>query len=198
VAHAIFPVEAHLKTPLLLELLARTKTGSVLVFTRTKHRAKRLGDQLIRAGHAAASIQGNLSQGQRQAALQGFRSGRFRVLVATDIAARGIDVSSISHVVNYDMPDTTDAYTHRIGRTGRAERSGDAFTLVTREDHGMIRDIERLLGEPLERRTLEGFDYGVTAPKPQPTPIRAGNFRRGRSFTPARSSSGRRRGAGAW
>jgi len=164
VSHAIYPVPQHLKTALLVGLLKTLDMGSVLVFTRTKHRAKRVGQQLERAGFKAASIQGNLSQNRRQAALDGFRNGGFQVLVATDIAARGIDVSSISHVVNYDMPDTADAYTHRIGRTGRAAKTGDAFTLVTGEDAEMVRVIERVLGEKLERRTLEGFDYRAPAP----------------------------------
>ncbi|MBI5501337.1 MAG: DEAD/DEAH box helicase [Deltaproteobacteria bacterium] len=164
VAHALYPVPQHLKTPLLLELRRRLDPQSVLVFTRTKHRAKRVGRQLEQAGYRAASIQGNLSQNRRQAALDGFRDGSFRILVATDIAARGIDVSDISHVINYDMPDTADAYTHRIGRTGRADKTGDALTLVTSDDADMIRAIERILGAPLARRTLEGFDYRTPAP----------------------------------
>jgi ATP-dependent RNA helicase RhlE len=159
VAHALYPVEQHLKTALLLELLRHTDTESVLIFARTKHRAKRVGEQLERAGYRAASLQGNLSQNRRQAALDGFRTGSYQILVATDIAARGIDVSSISHVINYDMPDTADAYTHRIGRTGRAAKTGDAFTFMTREDGDMVRGIERVLGEKVERRTLPGFDY---------------------------------------
>ncbi|HKZ70716.1 MAG TPA: DEAD/DEAH box helicase, partial [Anaerolineales bacterium] len=129
VSHAIYPVEPHLKTALLLELLHHTDTDSVLIFTRTKHRAKRLGEQLTKAGYKAASLQGNLSQNRRQEAMNGFRDGTFQILVATDIAARGIDVSQISHVINYDIPNTPEAYIHRIGRTGRAARSGDAFTL---------------------------------------------------------------------
>ncbi len=165
VSHALYPVEQHLKTGLLLGLLQHTDTESVLVFTRTKHRAKRLGEQLEKAGYRAASLQGNLSQNRRQAALDGFRDGSFQILVATDIAARGIDVSQISHVINYDIPDTAEAYIHRIGRTGRAARSGDAFTLVTGEDVLMVRAIEKVLGKPLERRTLDGFDYSVTAPR---------------------------------
>ncbi|MCM2358699.1 MAG: DEAD/DEAH box helicase [Geobacteraceae bacterium] len=165
VCHALYPVEQHLKTALLLELLHHTDTESVLVFTRTKHRAKRLGEQLEKAGYRAASLQGNLSQNRRQAALDGFRDGTFQILVATDIAARGIDVSQISHVVNYDIPDTAEAYIHRIGRTGRAARSGDAFTLVTGEDTVMVRTIERTLNAPLERRTVAGFDYSVPAPR---------------------------------
>jgi len=159
VSHALYPVAQHLKTPLLLELMRNTQTESVLVFTRTKHRAKKLAEQMIRAGHRAASLQGNLSQGRREAAMGGFRDGTFRILVATDIAARGIDVQQISHVINYDIPNTSDAYIHRIGRTGRATRQGDAFTLVTEEDAGMVRTIERILGTPIERRRVEGFDY---------------------------------------
>lgn len=165
VSHALYPVEQHLKTPLLLELLHHTDTESVLIFTRTKHRAKRLGEQLEKAGYKAASLQGNLSQNRRQAALDGFRDGTFQILVATDIAARGIDVSQVSHVINYDIPDTAEAYVHRIGRTGRAAKSGDAFTLVTGEDGVMVRTIERKLNASIERRTVEGFDYKVPAPR---------------------------------
>lgn len=165
VTHALYPVEQHLKTPLLMELLRHTDTESVLIFTRTKHRAKRLGEQLEKTGYRAASLQGNLSQNRRQAALDGFRDGTFQILVATDIAARGIDVSQVSHVINYDIPDTAEAYIHRIGRTGRAARSGDAFTLVTSDDGAMVRAIERSLGATIERRTVQGFDYSVPAPK---------------------------------
>ncbi len=165
VSHAIYPVGQHLKTPLLLGLLHHTDTESGLIFTRTKHRAKRLGEQLDKAGYRAASLQGNLSQNRRQAALDGFRDGTFQILVATDIAARGIDVSQVSHVINYDIPDTPEAYVHRIGRTGRAAKSGDAFTMVTPEDGAMVRTIEKKLGTTLERRTVEGFDYSVPAPQ---------------------------------
>lgn len=164
VSHALYPVPQHLKTALLMELLRHTDTESVLIFTRTKHRAKTVGRKLEQAGYRAASLQGNLSQNKRQAALDGFRSGSHQILVATDIAARGIDVSLISHVINYDMPDTTDAYTHRIGRTGRAAKTGDAFTFVTREDEPIVRSIERVLGEKIERRTVKGFDYKQQAP----------------------------------
>ncbi|MDP2682388.1 MAG: DEAD/DEAH box helicase [Deltaproteobacteria bacterium] len=163
VSHAIYPVSEHLKTGLLLELLHHTDTESVLVFTRTKHRAKRLGEQLAKAGYKAASLQGNLSQHRRQAALDGFRNGTFQILVATDIAARGIDVSQISHVINFDIPNTVEAYIHRIGRTGRVARSGDAFTLVTSEDTVMVRTIEKVLHSQLERRTLENFNYKAPA-----------------------------------
>ncbi|HEY0071265.1 MAG TPA: DEAD/DEAH box helicase, partial [Chloroflexia bacterium] len=142
VSHALYPVPAHLKTELLMELLKHTDTESVLIFTRTKHRAKRLGENLEKAGYSATSLQGNLSQNRRQAALDGFRDGKYQIMVATDIAARGIDVTRISHVINYDIPGTADAYTHRIGRTGRAAKTGDAFTLVSDEDAAMVRTIE--------------------------------------------------------
>ncbi len=164
VAHALFPVRQHLKTGLLCALLKDINSDSVLVFTRTKHRAKRVGQMLQKDGYRAASLQGNLSQTRRQEALDGFRDGRYQILVATDIAARGIDVSCISHVINYDIPDTADAYTHRIGRTGRAAQNGDAFTFVTAEDSGMVLSIERVLGENVERRTLESFDYHTSKP----------------------------------
>jgi ATP-dependent RNA helicase RhlE len=164
VSHAVYPVAPHLKTALLMKLLERTDTESVLVFARTKHRTTRVAEQMQRAGLSVASLQGNLSQNRRQDALSGFREGKYQILVATDIAARGIDVSGISHVINYDMPDTVDAYTHRIGRTGRAARTGDAFTFVTPEDRGFVGDIEHVLGERIERRTLTDFDYNVPAP----------------------------------
>jgi ATP-dependent RNA helicase RhlE len=164
VAHELYPVDQKLKPGLLLKLLSNTDTESVLVFTRTKHRAKRVGELLIKTGYRASSLQGNLSQNRRQEALQGFRDGKYQILVATDIAARGIDVSCISHVINFDMPDTSDAYTHRIGRTGRAAKTGDAFTFMTKEDELMVRSIERVLGEKIERRTIRDFDYKTPDP----------------------------------
>jgi len=163
VSHALYPVNQHRKTALLIEVLRRIETESVLVFTRTKHRAERIMQQLKKAGFRAASLQGDLSQGRRQAALDGFRDGSVKILVATDIAARGIDVLSISHVINYDMPESTDAYTHRIGRTGRVEKNGDALTFVTGEDTAMVRALERILNTSLERRKMQGFDYMVPA-----------------------------------
>lgn len=168
VSHALYPVERHLKTALLKELLRKTDTESVLVFTRTKHRAERVAQQLKSEGCRATSLQGNLSQNQRQAALNGFRAGSIKVLVATDIAARGIDVLDISHVINYDIPDSTDAYIHRIGRTGRVGKAGDAFTFVTNEDRDMVYALEQLLDAPLERMTLPGFDYARPAPEREP------------------------------
>jgi ATP-dependent RNA helicase RhlE len=164
VNHALYPVSQHLKTALLLKLLGNTDTRSVLVFTRTKHRAKTLEKRLVAAGYRSASLQGNLSQTRRQAALDGFRNGTFQILVATDIAARGIDVTRISHVINYDIPSTPEAYIHRIGRTGRATRSGEAFTLVTEEDTNMVRAINQMIGSKIEQRTLSTFDYGSPAP----------------------------------
>ncbi len=170
VSHALYPVAPHLKTALLLKLLGNTTTESVLVFTRTKHRAKSLEKKLAAAGFRSASLQGNLSQTRRQAALDGFRDGRFQILVATDIAARGIDVTQISHVINYDIPSTPEAYIHRIGRTGRATRSGEAFTLITGEDTVMVRAINRLIGAEIEQRRLPAFDYGSPAPEKEPRP----------------------------
>jgi len=164
VSHALYPVQQHLKTDLLKEILNRTRMESVLVFTRTKHRAERVAQQLMRAGHRATSLQGDLPQNRRQAALEAFRNGRIKVLVATDIAARGIDVLSISHVINYDMPASTDDYIHRIGRTGRVNKNGDALTFVTGADADKIIALERLLHAPLERLTLQGFNYARPAP----------------------------------
>jgi len=186
VTHALYPVPAHLKSALLIELLKRTATESVLVFTRTKYRAQKVTHQVQRAGFKVTSLHGDRSQGQRQSALRGFKAGTHDIMVATDIAARGLDVESISHVINYDMPDTADAYIHRIGRTGRAQRTGDAFTLVTPDDNEMIRSLERIMGGPIKREYLEGFDYTVPAPprsgaargelrrppRPAPTPAR--------------------------
>jgi ATP-dependent RNA helicase RhlE len=163
VSHALYPVTQKLKTALLLKLLGNTNTKRVLVFTRTKHRAKSLGRKLAAAGYRSASLQGNLSQTRRQAALDGFRDGTFQILVATDIAARGIDVTKISHVINYDIPSTPEAYIHRIGRTGRATLSGEAFTLVTGEDKDMVRAINRIIGSKIEQRILSTFDYGSPA-----------------------------------
>ncbi len=170
VTHALYPVPQHLKTPILLKLLRQTATDSVLIFTRTKHRAERLSKQIENAGYKVTSLHSNRSQGQRQAALKGFKSGHYQIMVATDIAARGLDVESITHVINYDMPDTADAYIHRIGRAGRAERTGDAFTLVTPEDNDMIRTLEKIMGKPLTRQTLPDFDYKVPAPQ-KPAPV---------------------------
>jgi ATP-dependent RNA helicase RhlE len=174
VSHALFPVQQHLKTALLKEILRSTETRSVLVFTRTKHRVERVAEQLLKSGYKVASLQGDMTQSRRQEALDAFRDGSLKILVATDIAARGLDVLSISHVINYDMPDTTDAYTHRIGRTGRVKNTGEAFTLVTGEDKAMIKELERIFKKPLETRKLPGFNYTAEAPE----------HSEGRSFRP--------------
>ncbi len=186
VSHALYPVAQHLKTELLMALLKQMDAESVLIFTRTKHRAKRIGQQLERAGYKAASLQGNLSQNRRNDALNGFRDGSYRILVATDIAARGIDVSTISHVINYDIPDTTDAYTHRVGRTGRAAKTGDAFTFVTVEDESLIRSIEQVLGTKIERRVLKDFDYEKQRPAQD---AESGRPRRELQHHPARAGA---------
>ena len=204
VAHAVYPVEPHLKTALLRDLLGRIGGESVIVFTRTKRRADRLERQLGGPKKGVAALHGDLSQGQRQRAINAFREGAIRVLVATDIAARGIDVTSISHVINYDMPDTVDAYTHRSGRTGRAERNGDAFTFVTREDEGTVRDIERALGARIQRKQLEGFDYGQPPPAPARLAPRANAPRKSaptaqpQAATPPRAAAGSRRPRSRW
>jgi ATP-dependent RNA helicase RhlE len=190
VTHAIFPVPAHLKSSLLTTLLARTTTESVLIFTRTKHRAERLAPQIEQAGHKVITLHSNKSQHQRQSAIKGFKGGQYQVMVATDIAARGIDVSTISHVINYDMPSTADAYIHRVGRTGRAEKTGDAFTLVTPEDNGMVKTIEKMMGQPLSRQILSSFDYTIpdtsgSAPHKQGDPSTRGR----RGAAPARGAA---------
>ena len=161
VSHALYPVSQHQKAALLLKLLDNTKAASILVFTRTKHRAKSLGKKLTISGYRTASLQGDLSQKKRQSALEGFRNGSYQILVATDIAARGIDVTRVSHVINFDMPSTPEAYIHRIGRTGRAARSGEAYTLVTDDDKNMIRAITKIIDTKIEERILPTFDYNT-------------------------------------
>ena len=156
--HALYPVSDTRKQDLLEHLLDEPDFTSAIVFLRTKSRAKRLALRLDRRGHRAVALQGNMSQGQRERAMQGFRDGRFDVLVATDIAARGIDVAGVSHVINYDVPNTPDAYTHRIGRTGRSERKGKACTMITREDHAQVRAIEKRLGQRIAQVRLDGFE----------------------------------------
>ncbi len=166
VSHGLCKVETADKFDALLELIYGSGNGQVLVFTRTKHRASKVALLLAKAGIAATALQGNMSQNQRAAAMDRFRSGKARVMVATDIAARGIDVSQVTHVINYDLPDTAEAYTHRIGRTGRMERLGSALTLATREDAYMVRTIEKLLGKPMEYKP-------VSRPRPAQQPVAA-------------------------
>ena len=160
VEHTLCPVSQTRKTELLLQLLEETDTRSVLIFTRTKHRADKLAKQMERAGYRVDALHSNKNQNQRQRTLDGFRSGKVQMLVATDIASRGLDIARVSHVINYDIPDCADAYIHRIGRTGRAEQTGDALTFVTSDDRGTVREIEQVLGEGISVREVEGFDYG--------------------------------------
>jgi ATP-dependent RNA helicase RhlE len=159
ITHTVYPVPQELKSALLIELLKQPGTRSVLAFTRTKHRANRLAEQLTRHGVAADRIHGNRSQAQRTQALAGFKDGRFQVLVATDIAARGIDIDALSHVVNFDVPNLPEDYIHRVGRTARAEAVGDALTLIAPDEESALRDIERAVGSRFARAQLAGFDY---------------------------------------
>jgi ATP-dependent RNA helicase RhlE len=159
ITHAVYPVPSELKPALLVELLQRGEIRSVIAFTRTKHRANRLYEYLLRRGIEAGRIHGNRSQAQRTQALAGFKAGEFPVLVATDVAARGIDVEALSHVVNFDVPNSPEDYVHRVGRTGRAEAQGDAFLFVAPEEETQLRAIEQAIEKRLPRVTLPGFDY---------------------------------------
>jgi ATP-dependent RNA helicase RhlE len=159
ISHAVYPVPAELKSALLAQLVRSGEIRNVIAFTRTKHRANRLAEYLVRNGVAAGRIHGNRSQAQRTEALFGFKAGKFPVLVATDIAARGIDVDDLSHVVNFDVPASAEDYVHRVGRTARAEAKGDAFMFVAPEEETDVRGIERAIGRKLPRVTLAGFDY---------------------------------------
>ena len=191
VSHALYPVPDKLKKRLVLSMLEQTATGRVLIFTRTKRRARHLAGDLENRGFRVSALQGNMSQNRRQRALDGFRNGKYDILVATDIAARGIDVEGITHVINFDMPDTVDAYTHRIGRTGRVDATGEARTFVGHADESLIRAIEKVLGARIDRRRLPGFDYGGFVPESPP--------RRPTSAQPRNSQSRRNhnRGRGA-
>jgi ATP-dependent RNA helicase RhlE len=194
VAQVLFPVEQNRKMSLLKDIMSRTDMGATLIFTRTKHRAKNLAGQLQKAGYAATSLQGNLSQQKRQQALSGFKRGQFKVLVATDIAARGIDVSGISHVINFDVPDTVEAFTHRVGRTGRASCTGEAFTFAGRDDRKIINQIERTLGKKMLR--INDRDLTVEAPDSAPgfeQPAKKPHYKAKKNGRPA----GRKNGAPA-
>jgi ATP-dependent RNA helicase RhlE len=180
--HAVYPARQDLKPALLVELLRRNGIKNALVFMRTKHRANRLATYLRQRGVKCERIHGNRSQSQRTEALAGFKSGRFQVMVATDIAARGIDVDSLSHVVNFDVPNMPDSYIHRVGRTARASRTGDASTFVSESEEADLRAIEQALGRRLPRLTMAGFDYAA------PRPVADGGTRSGRA-TPARRHS---------
>ncbi len=193
ISHVLFRVSQARKTALLKNLLTGKNMATTLVFTRTRHKAQNLAKQLGHAGFKVTSLQGNMSQQQRQISMDGFRAGKFNILVATDIAARGIDVSRISHVVNYDVPDTVEAYTHRTGRTGRAEQNGEAFTFATIDDGRIVQVVERRLGQKIRRETIEGFDYGVEKPMKSPGRRSSSEMRQGKKpDTP----SWRRKGKG--
>ena len=161
ITQAIYPVAQELKSSLLLHLLSSGGMNEALAFTRTKHRANRLAEFLGKHGISAARIHGNRSQAQRTDALEGFKSGKYRVLVATDIAARGIDVTALGHVVNFDVPAVPEDYIHRVGRTGRAEQTGEAFTFVAPDEEADLKAIERAVGKRLPRVTVPGFDYNA-------------------------------------
>jgi ATP-dependent RNA helicase RhlE len=195
VKHVIYPVSDSQKSDLLLELLKRVNFNSVLIFCRTKHGADRIAGLLKKHHHAVAVLHSNRTQSEREQALRGFRDGRFEVLVATDIAARGLDIADVSHVINYDVPQHPEDYIHRIGRTGRAEHSGDAFTIMIAEDAPHVYSIERFISQKIPRVKLENFDYTYTAlfeeSKPgQPTgfpgKVRGVRVHGGYHFGPAR------------
>jgi len=184
VKHVFYKTHTSQKNALLENLLSRAEHQSMLIFTRTKHKAKALSRKLAQQGWDTTFLQGNMSQNQRQRALDGFRKGRFSIMVATDIAARGLDCDRITHVVNYDMPDTVETYTHRIGRTGRAGRSGNAITLVTQADVAQVRAIERAMKITVKPQVASGFEPPANAPEPQrearPHPAGKRNSRNGR------------------
>jgi len=163
VTHAVYPVPRERKTKLLVELLKQSDMDSVLIFTRTKHGADRVVRHLEDAGIAATGMHADKSQGERTRALEDFKSGKIRVLVATDIAQRGLDVSGISHVINYDVPQQPEDYVHRIGRTGRAAATGDAYTFMSTDEIAMVRTIERMIGQQIPRISVPGYDFGTTS-----------------------------------
>ncbi len=169
VSHALYPATDTLKTKMLLNMLRQMAMGRVMIFTRTKHRARRLAADLENARYRVAALQGNMSQNRRLQAINGFRDGKYDILVSTDLASRGIDVSEVSHVINFDMPNTVDAYIHRIGRTGRMEQRGEAFTFTLPEDEVLVRQIEAVLGARIERRRLPNFDYGSLTAEVEPS-----------------------------
>ncbi|MGA7725735.1 MAG: DEAD/DEAH box helicase, partial [Opitutaceae bacterium] len=177
ITHAIYSVHQEQKFELLLALLAAIDFNSVLIFSRTKHGADRIARRLREANHSVAVLHANRSQNQRMEALEGFRSGKYEVMVATDIAARGIDVAGVTHVINYDVPENPEDYVHRIGRTGRAQAVGDAFTLATPENNADVRAIERFIGKEIPKLRLEGFVYKSASdfpPRPAPQHRRGG------------------------
>ncbi len=176
VEHVIYPVAETQKQALLLQLLDRVQHSSIIIFCRTKHRADQIASLLKRNNHAVAVLHSNRTQREREDALRGFRQGRYEALVATDIASRGLDIADVSHVVNYDVPQHPEDYIHRIGRTGRAEQSGDAFTLMVAADAPHVYAIERFIGKKIQRVKLENFDYQYTALFEEEKPGNKGAF----------------------
>jgi ATP-dependent RNA helicase RhlE len=198
ISHALYPVTSNLKQRLLLAMLEHKATGRVLIFTRTKRRARFLARDLDKLGYRVEALQGNMTQNRRQRAIDGFRGNKYDILVATDVASRGIDVVDINHVINYDMPDTADAYTHRVGRTGRAHKSGAAFTLAQPQDEAMVKKIENVIGERLERQRLPNFNYGSFDPESRPkTNGKINNGHRRASGNGRRSSQRKHKRKGA-
>jgi ATP-dependent RNA helicase RhlE len=189
VSHKLFRVEKKGKVSLLKKVMKETSISSALVFTRTKYAAKKLAINLGKEGHRAIALQGNMSQNKRKEAMDGFRSGKFNILVATDIAARGIDVSGISHVINYDVPATVEAYTHRIGRTGRADQTGEAFTFATGEDTQIIRSIERVLNKQMTRQDTGKIEMGQDISQRSPSDNNRGGNRPPRAAGNRKSAS---------
>jgi len=193
VKHVIYPVSDQQKTDLVVELLKRVNYSSVLIFCRTKHGADRIAGLLKRSNQAVAVLHSNRTQKEREQALEGFRSGKYEILVATDIAARGLDIADVSHVINYDVPQHPEDYIHRIGRTGRAEAHGDAFTIMVAEDAPHVFAIERFISQKIPRVKLEHFNYRYTAlfeeskpgqPQGFPGKVRGGRIRGGYHFAP--------------
>jgi ATP-dependent RNA helicase RhlE len=163
VTHAVYPVAAEQKFDLLMSLLERTNFDSALIFSRTKHGADKIAVKLKAGKHSVAVMHSNRTQRERVEALEGFKSGKYEIMVATDIAARGIDIAGVSHVINYDVPEHPEDYVHRIGRTGRAQNVGDAFTLMNGEELASLHSIERFMGQKIPRLKLDGFPYLYTA-----------------------------------
>jgi ATP-dependent RNA helicase RhlE len=199
ITQAVYPVSQELKAALLIELLRRGDMPQALVFTRTKHRANRLASKLVTAGITAERIHGNRSQAQRTQALAGFKAGSYQVLVATDIAARGIDVEALGHVVNFDVPVAAEDYIHRVGRTARAEATGEAFTFVSPEEEAELKAIERAIKRQLPRVTVPGFDYSARPPEQFEVPLaeRIADIRKRKAEERARAAAKAERRAAA-
>lgn len=198
ITHGVYTVDQDRKFESLVALLEKTDFQSVIIFTRTKYGADKIAKKLRNQNHAVAVLHANRTQNQRIEALSGFKSGKYEVMVATDIAARGIDVAGVSHVINYDIPQHPEDYVHRIGRTGRAQQTGDAFTLVTRDEFSKVAAIERFIGQKIERLTLEGFSVSAPSERPRQEPRRDQRpnqpGQQGRNSRPKRSfQRGRRR-----